>query len=183
MLDNFVKFLKDTFTYAEESTVKTPETVSSSAPKQPQKQTAQGSTHNRPAPQQTAVRPAAQPRKQTVVGESDPQKAAQQQTDNFNALRPKPGDNPYRMIVDKVFYAKGSGVVVRGTLAQGVARVGAQSLIVHAANKTTVRTKIIGIERNGQLVNSAPAGSTVGLLLDRLTRNDVHSGDVIGEIF
>ncbi len=181
MLDNFVQFLKNTFTYAEESSAKTPETVSSSAPQQTKP--VQNNTQSRPAPQQTTVRPAVQPKKQAVVGESDPQKAAQQQTDNFNALRPKPGDNPYRMIVDKVFYAKGSGVVVRGTLAQGVARVGAKSLIVHAANKTTVQTKVIGIERNGQLVSSAPAGSTVGLLLDQLTRNDVHSGDVIGEIF
>lgn len=184
MLDNFVQFLKRTFTYAEESEAQTPPTVSSAqqnAPKpkpQPQPQRPQQPVQQSftPAPE-LSVR-----RANTVQGESDPQKAAKQQADNFAALRPKPGDNPFRMTVDKVFYAKGSGVVVKGVIGQGIAKAGTKALIIHAANKTTIQTRILGIERNGQLVNTAPAGSTVGLLLDQVTRNDVHARDVIGEI-
>lgn len=181
MLENFVQFLKKTFTYAEESNAQTPPTVSSAqAPaQQPKPQPSQ------PKPAQPRVAPAPEikvRKANTIQGESDPQKAAKQQADNFAALRPKPGDNPFRMTVDKVFYAKGSGVVVKGVIGQGIAKAGTRALIVHAANKTTIQTRVLGIEKNGQLVNSAPAGSTVGLLLDQVTRNDVHARDVIGEI-
>ncbi len=183
MLDNFVQFLKKTFTYAEESNAQTPPTVSSAqqpAPKpaktQPQRPQQSAQPFFAPSPEVT-VRKA-----NAIQGESDPQKAAKQQADNFAALRPKPGDNPFRMTVDKVFYAKGSGVVVTGVIGQGIAKAGTRALIVHAANKTTIQTRVLGIEKNGQLVNSAPAGSTVGLLLDQVTRNDVHARDVIGEI-
>lgn len=182
MLENFIQFLKKTFTYAEESSAQTPSTVSSAPKSETKPQQNAGNPQQISQPVFTPA-PEVQVRRANIVrGESDPQKAAQQQADNFAALRPKPGDNPFRMSIEKVFFAKGSGVVVTGTIGQGVARVGAKSLIVHAANKTTIETRVIGIERNGQLVNSAPAGSAVGLLLEHITRNDVHGGDVIGEI-
>lgn len=190
MFDRFITFLKNTFTYEEESQAETPRVVSSQDNQQ-QIDTVRRSS----APTSSSVDPgdffpASQPTErrgqkaaQSVPRYSiDPQAAAQQQANNFSALRPRPEDTQYRMIVDKVFYAKGGGVVVRGTIGTGVAKAGANSLIVHAANRTTIKTRVIAIERDGRVVNSAPAGCTVGLLLEGITRNDVHAGDVIGEI-
>lgn len=176
MLDNFVDFLKRTFTYAEESNAQTPPTVKTDAqPVRAAQPTQQ--------PVKQAMQPAPKPKVNvTVKGESDPQKNAQQQTNNFNAMRPKPGDNPFRMTIDKVMFAKGRGVVVIGTVGKGIVKAGTNALIVHAANKTTIRTRIVEIGRNNQLVSTAPAGSAVGLLLEEITRDDVHAGDVIGEI-
>jgi|GEM_PF-2648487 len=177
MLDNFVDFLKRTFTYAEESNAQTPPTVKTNA--QPASAAQPKQQPVRQAVQQSAPKPRVNV---TVKGESDPLKNAQQQTDNFNAMRPKPGDNPFRMTIDKVMFAKGRGVVVIGTVGKGIVKAGTNALIVHAANKTTIRTRIVEIGRNNQLVSTAPAGSAVGLLLEEITRDDVHAGDVIGEI-
>lgn len=172
MASNFIEFLKRTFTYAEDSNAQTPQTVSTKT------ETASSQPRQAVAPQ-----PAPKPRVNvSVKGDFDAQKNAQQQTDNFNAMRPKPGDNPFRMVVDKVAFAKGRGVVVMGSIGKGIAKAGTKALIVHAANKTTVQTSIVSIARNNQLVSTAPAGASVGLLLEGLTRDDVHAGDVIGEI-
>lgn len=176
MASNFIEFLKRTFTYAEDSNVQTPQTVSTKT------ETASSQPRQAVAPQ-SAPQSAPKPRVNvSVKGGFDAQKNAQQQTDNFNAMRPKPGDNPFRMVVDKVAFAKGRGVVVMGSIGKGIAKAGTKALIVHAANKTTVQTSIVSIARNNQLVSTAPAGASVGLLLEGLTRDDVHAGDVIGEI-
>lgn len=180
MLDRFVAFLKNTFVYEEESQAETPKVADTSAPAATEKKAARPA----PAPDPGSFFPSHEkkPAKPEPRYSVDPQAAAQKQADNFSALRPRPEDTHYRMIVDKVFYAKGGGVVVRGTIGMGVAKAGANSLIVHAANRTTLKTRVIAIERDGKVVNSAPAGCTVGLLLEDITRNDVHAGDVIGEI-
>ncbi len=178
MLDKLANFLKNTFTYEEESKAEPPKVVkTASKPKNDS-----GEIKTVRAAQPTVSAPAEDIRPQTKYT-TTPQDAAQQQTNNFAALRPKPEDTQFRMLVDKVFYAKGGGVVVRGQIGVGIAKAGSLALIVHAANRTTTKTKVVAIERDGKVVGSAPAGSTVGLLLERsTTRNDVHIGDVIGEI-
>ena len=204
MLDKFMNFLKNTFTYEEESEAETPPVVQSAPPIEVRQAAEENRQprRERPAKQSTrspgdfVPKTVADPeeyfspvasmtaqRKEQPKYATDPIAAAKQQTDNFSALRPRPEDNQFRMLIEKVDYAKGAGVLVFGNIGVGIAHVDCNALIVHAANRTTVKTKVIAIGRDGKKVSAAPAGSTVGLLLDsNITRNDVHAGDVIGSI-
>ena len=214
MFEKFVTFLKNTFTYEEESEAETPSVARTDEAYAPQEKPRERKRpeQRRERPEQRRTRQSELPsdfQPRTVVDPeqyfspvanmtsprrqadstpqpkyaTDPLTAAKQQTDNFSALRPRPEDTQFRMIVEKVFYAKGGGVVVRGNIGVGIARADSKALIVHAANRTTAQTRVVAIERDGKVVNTAPAGSTVGLLLDtNITRNDVHAGDVIGSI-
>ncbi len=206
MLDKFVTFLKNTFTYEEESDAETPPVVRNTPDEARQAEERQPrERRERPARQSTrspgdfvpktmadpedyfspVASMTSQRKDQTPQPKyaTDPIAAAKQQTDNFSALRPRPEDQQFRMLIEKVDYAKGAGVLVFGNIGVGIAHIDCNALIVHAANKTTVKTKVIAIGRDGKKVSTAPAGSTVGLLLDsNITRNDVHAGDVIGSI-
>ena len=186
MLENVKKFLKNTFTYEEASQAQTPE-VEKAPSSQAERAAANRAAAQAPKkviPSTSFARPEDEAKPKPVVSyTTDPQFAARQQAENFAAMRPKtPKAEQFRMVVKDVFFAKGSGVVIKGEVAQGIAKVGMKTLIVHTANKSTVQTRIMAIESSGNLVNSAITGTTVGILLDGLTRNDVHSGDVIGEI-
>lgn len=206
MLDKFMNFLKNTFTYEEESEAETPpvvrsapEDVSQAEERQPRERRERPARQSTRSPGDFVPKTVADPedyfspvasmtskrKDQTPQPKyaTDPIAAAKQQTDNFSALRPRPEDQQFRMLIEKVDYAKGAGVLVFGNIGVGIAHVDCNALIVHAANKTTVKTKVIAIGRDGKKVSAAPAGSTVGLLLDsNITRNDVHAGDVIGSI-
>ena len=208
MLDKFMNFLKNTFTYEEESEAETPPVVQSAPVEIRQAEESQPrERRERPARQRQSTRSPGDFVPKTVADPeeyfspvasmtsrrkeqtpqpkyaTDPIAAAKQQTDNFSALRPRPEDNQFRMLIEKVDYAKGAGVLVFGNIGVGIAHVDCNALIVHAANRTTVKTKVIAIGRDGKKVSAAPAGSTVGLLLNsNITRNDVHAGDVIGSI-
>ena len=204
MLDKFMNFLKNTFTYEEESEAETPPVVQS-APlevrqseetRQPRERRERPARHSTRSPGDFVPRTVADPdeyfspvasmtekKKEQPKYATDPIAAAKQQADNFSALRPRPEDQQFRMLIDKVDYAKGAGVLVFGNIGVGIAHVNCSARIVHAANRTTVQTKVIAIGKDGKKVSAAPAGSTVGLLLDsNITRNDVHAGDVIGSI-
>lgn len=183
MFDGLVRFLKETFTYEETSSAETPKVVQSQEhkPLKAKSSRQDGRSGSAGAAVDIPLQSAKDGRS-TGACQTSPQSTAQQQTSNFANMRPRPEDERFRMIVDAVFYAKGGGVVARGTVGVGIVRTGNRALIVHAANRTTLQTRIVAVEKDGKVVQSAPAGSTVGLLLEQITRNDIHAGDVIGAI-
>ena len=84
----------------------------------------------------------------------------------------------FTMPVEDVFMIAGRGVVVTGRIESGVATIGQPvSLVRNGAVVAT--TKINGIEKFREVMESATVGENVGLLLDAMNRDQLMSGDVI----
>ena len=77
--------------------------------------------------------------------------------------------------IDRVFVIKGSGVVVTGTLSQGVFHAGDAVNITPSGLSTRIRS-MESFKRNASV--SAPGGR-VALNLAGLKRTDVHRGDIV----
>jgi|tagenome__1003787_1003787.scaffolds.fasta_scaffold20675396_2 elongation factor Tu len=88
------------------------------------------------------------------------------------------GDGTFRMPVEDIFSIQGRGTVVTGRVEAGAVRVGMQVNVVRDGGVATT-TKVTGVEMFRKVLDSATVGDNVGLLLERLGKEDVHQGDVI----
>jgi translation elongation factor EF-Tu-like GTPase len=88
------------------------------------------------------------------------------------------GDGTFRMPVEDIFSIQGRGTVVTGRVEAGTVRVGMQVNVVRDGGVATT-TKVTGVEMFRKVLDSATVGDNVGLLLERLGREDVHQGDVL----
>jgi elongation factor Tu len=85
---------------------------------------------------------------------------------------------PFRMVVEDVFTIKDRGTVATGTIGTGTVKVGQQVRIVRAG--TPLRTTTVtGVEKFREKLDSAAAGENVGLLLDKVTGDNVMRDDVL----
>jgi Elongation factor Tu domain 2 len=80
----------------------------------------------------------------------------------------------FRLTVADVFFIRGRGTVVTGKVEEGIVRVGDE---VRVGDRGPVR--VDGIEAFRKTRDQAQAGDNIGLLLSKLERSDVKSGDVI----
>lgn len=78
------------------------------------------------------------------------------------------------MTVQDVFFIRNRGVVATGLAEYGELRVGDTVRINDGPE-----VKVDAIEAFRKKLDTAKAGETVGLLLSKLTKNDVGAGDVI----
>jgi len=96
------------------------------------------------------------------------------------AGRPAPpaGDGSFRLPVDDVFSIQGRGTVVTGRIESGTVRVGMPVSVLRDGG-VAFTTEVSGVEMFRKVLDSATVGDNVGLLLKGLTREQLHSGDVI----
>ena len=78
------------------------------------------------------------------------------------------------MVVDDVFFIRGRGTVLTGSVGAGTVRVGDE---VRVGEGPTVR--VDGIEAFRKRLDEAQEGQMIGLLLSSLDRSQVKAGDVI----
>ena len=83
----------------------------------------------------------------------------------------------FRMTVQDVFFIKGRGTVVTGTVESGTITEGA-AIEVHGPSGVT-QTMVQGIEMFRRTKSQANAGDNVGILLRGLQRDQVQRGDVL----
>nr|WP_206673633.1 EF-Tu/IF-2/RF-3 family GTPase [Pseudactinotalea terrae] len=95
-----------------------------------------------------------------------------------DAAAPSAPIGGFSLTVEDVFTITGRGIVVTGRVASGRLHEG-QTVVIQRGGVGQVEVKVVGIEMFRQLVQTAEAGDNVGLLLRRVTRDDVHRGDVI----
>ena len=81
---------------------------------------------------------------------------------------------PFAMQVEDVFVIRGRGTVVTGRIASGTVRVGDRLEV--DGPKGPASTKCTGVEMFRKALKVAVAGDNVGLLLDRVGRDDVAQG-------
>jgi translation elongation factor EF-Tu-like GTPase len=89
-----------------------------------------------------------------------------------------PGYGTFRMPVEDVFSITGRGTVVTGRIESGTVRVGMQVNVVRAGAVATT-TEVTGVEMFRKVLDTATVGDNVGLLLDRLTKQELQQGDVL----
>jgi elongation factor Tu len=89
-----------------------------------------------------------------------------------------PGDATFRMPVEDIFTITGRGTVVTGRIESGAVRVGMQVNVVRAGAVATTTT-VTGVEMFRKVLDTATVGDNVGLLLDRLTKQELQQGDVL----
>ena len=85
---------------------------------------------------------------------------------------------PFRLTVEDVFAITGRGTVVTGSVETGTLSVGQQVELVRDGG-VFATTEVSGIEKFRATLETAGPGERVGLLLRGLTREQVHSGDVV----
>jgi hypothetical protein len=83
----------------------------------------------------------------------------------------------FRMTVQFVFFIKGRGTVVTGTVESGTITEGA-AIEIHGPSGVT-QTVVQGIEMFRKTISQANAGDDVGILLCGLQRDQVQRGDVL----
>ena len=83
----------------------------------------------------------------------------------------------FRMTVQDVFFIKGRGTVVTGTVESGTIIEGA-AVEIHGSSGVT-QTVVQGIEMFRRIKSQANAGDNVGILLRGLQRDQVQRGDVL----
>ncbi len=88
------------------------------------------------------------------------------------------GDGTFQMTVEDVFAIQNRGTVVTGRVASGTVRVGMQVNVVRDGG-VAFTTEVSGVEMFRKVLDSASAGDNVGLLLKGLSREQLHSGDLI----
>jgi len=84
----------------------------------------------------------------------------------------------FRMTIVDVFFIKGRGTVVTGTVESGTLKVGDEIKIARASSLPRTVT-VTGIERVRQLLSEATAGDDVGVLLRGVEKKEVQRGDVL----
>jgi elongation factor Tu len=89
-------------------------------------------------------------------------------------------DGPFLMPIEDVHTIEGRGTVVTGRVARGVLPVGADVEVVGLADGDRPRTVVVtGIQSFHRNVPEARAGSSVGLLLRGVRRDEVVRGQVV----
>jgi translation elongation factor EF-Tu-like GTPase len=88
------------------------------------------------------------------------------------------GDGTFRLPVEDVFFITGRGVVVTGRVESGTVRVGMQVHVVRDSG-VAMTTTVTGVEMFRKVLDSATTGDNVGLLLKGLSKEQLHSGDLI----
>ncbi|SMD45086.1 elongation factor Tu [Aquiflexum balticum DSM 16537] len=76
------------------------------------------------------------------------------------------------MVIDEVFFIIGKGIIVLGTIQNEKVEVG-QKVIVDPEYLPEFETKIKGIEAFRKKLNFAKQNDNVGLLLDKLNKNQI----------
>jgi translation elongation factor EF-Tu-like GTPase len=110
-----------------------------------------------------------------VPAASDPGAVAQ-----VGAVDPASGSASvdFRLTVSDVFSIKNRGTVVTGQVESGSVSVGS-TLGVTRDGQVLRRVKVTGVEMFRKTVDTAVKGQNVGLLLDKVNRDDVAAGDVL----
>lgn len=80
----------------------------------------------------------------------------------------------FRMYVDDVFSITGRGTVVTGRVDSGIVNIGDVVTI-----NGTINSKVLGIEMFRKSLDYAQAGDDCGLLLENISREDIHKGDYL----
>ena len=84
----------------------------------------------------------------------------------------------FRLAVEDVFMITGRGVVVTGRVESGSTAIGRQVTLLRDGG-VVATSRINGIEKFRAVTDIATAGENVGLLLDALTKDQVHRGDIV----
>jgi elongation factor Tu len=84
----------------------------------------------------------------------------------------------FRMTIADVFFIKGRGTVVIGTVESGTLKVGDQLNLAGSSGSSRAVT-VTGIEQLRKLLTEAQAGDNVGVLLRGVEKKDVQAGDVL----
>jgi elongation factor Tu len=85
---------------------------------------------------------------------------------------------PFRMVVEDVFTIKGRGTVATGRVGSGAVRVG-QQVRIRRAGTVLSTTTVTAVEMFRKVLDSASVGDNVGLLLDRVSGDNVMRDDVL----
>ncbi len=99
-------------------------------------------------------------------------------TMDYAQMSPSMASNTgFRMTVQDVFFIKGRGTVVTGTVESGTITEGA-AIEIHGPSGVT-QTAVRGIEMFRRTTSQANVGDNVGILLRGLQRDQVQRGDVL----
>ncbi|HSI65841.1 MAG TPA: selenocysteine-specific translation elongation factor [Planococcus sp. (in: firmicutes)] len=88
---------------------------------------------------------------------------------------PRDAYGSFRLPIDQVFTAQGQGVIVRGTVYEGVVRKGSQLLLL--PGRTKVKVRQVQVHRQEQ--EQARAGQRAALNLGGVTKEEIVRGDVL----
>lgn len=95
--------------------------------------------------------------------------------DALAAVVPRDDGDFFRLPVDRVFTVKGTGTVVTGSIWSGRTSQDASLRLLPGDRAVRVR----GLQRHGEPVNEAGAGSRAALALAGIDRDDARRGDVL----
>ena len=84
----------------------------------------------------------------------------------------------FRFTVQDVFYIRGRGTVVTGTVEDGSVRVG-ESVSLRRTDGSAMEVTVSGIEKFRQISDTAVRGENVGILLRGVEKDQVGRGDVL----
>ena len=84
----------------------------------------------------------------------------------------------FRLTIADVFFIKGRGIVVTGTVESGTLKVGDKIQIARAGGSPRSVT-VTGIEQFRKLLTEAQAGDDIGVLLRGIEKQDIQKGDVL----
>ena len=85
------------------------------------------------------------------------------------------------MTIQDVFSITGRGTVVTGKISSGSFTTSSNAEILRA-DGSRISVKIDGIEMFRKILNTASEGDNVGILLEKISRNDVSTGDTLRQI-
>lgn len=107
------------------------------------------------------------------------EKKYRKKLEEAKTLKSKLGEQ-FLMQVEKVFWLRTQGVVVAGTVRRGVIYPGAEVRIVGPRGEK--RDTVVSLEMFYKTRTRAISGDTVGLLCEKLGRDDVQRGDMIEKV-
>ena len=84
----------------------------------------------------------------------------------------------FRMTIADVFFIKGRGTVVIGTVESGTLKVGDAIQIARSGSSPRPVT-VTGIEMFRKMLTEANSGDDIGVLLRGIDKKDVQKGDVL----
>lgn len=96
----------------------------------------------------------------------------------INYIQPNNDLKDFELKVEDVFSITGRGIVVTGTVAQGMANVG-DILDVYRGNQKILSLPVTGFEMFRRLVNQVSTGMQVGILLRGATKENLKKGDIL----
>ncbi|MBE6149323.1 MAG: hypothetical protein E7170_01195 [Firmicutes bacterium] len=89
-------------------------------------------------------------------------------------------NNEFSMPIEEIFTITGRGVVAKGTIQKGDIRIGDKVRII--CEDEVIDTEVVGIEINRKQLDEAKAGDTAGVLLKKVTREQVEKGKTLVKI-